>query len=818
MVDKPLVRDSGDSGMIPLFDFMNSFVDSVFPITIGDFIDEKGITSLDGFGELDWQEYVPLITGVVICAAIGALFFVLLPLCGCCYCCCRSCCGCCQPQRKPVPPTPSACKKWTCCSILFLLVSCMFASVVCSYVAISMVNNEFSEDGVLNDLVEGLDSIELYLHDSVDDLDQAVFPPLNDTIKDVFLILDELPETAVNRFAKDTGIDPALYQLESYTLNLQSLNQNLTIMDDTKSDLNQDVIDMDNDLNAVQTIIEPLLQDCVANIDEVTHKCQALLDDVPNLVSDASYDSLSDVTLAIGTTQAAIDIGVPNMVSTFVDGFEAIENTIDTTIGSDVDEIKKTVTELQAEIKSKFDDFADEVKEINLDDITGEITDLQPDIETYASMGSNVLYGISAILLISVLLYLIGIPMGAFGSPQSAKHGGNCVLAAVAFTFIFGGLFMLVTMVMFVLGSAMQAGACRHLTTYDESMQTLEKLLRNEYGSTPPYNLTGRELLESCEQDQAIYTAFKLDQNGYNVSELLDLDNTDLPKYIDQLKNITIDIGTIEVINDDVNQSMLTIEASTDAIDFDRYLTEVGKPITKVDINQYAANVRSVADDIDPTDPTLANDLRTQATELERIHTDSVEPMNPLRNELEAASTASSEITTSVSLSQVMGDLTKAQDTLNTEGNKMVQEIIGDAADSIYQELKTLFDGFIVSIENDIAGCLPAYDALTTVIYGPCVYFLYPYNAVWFTYGWYLAFGFIAIFFATSVVGMFRVKAIGRKVSHSDMVPMSTLHVGYYPTNVVVPHSGGNISEPSPDYYQETQKRPASAKSSSSKH
>lgn len=40
--------------------------------------------------------------GFAICFAIGLLFVIFLPLCGCCICCCRCCCGNCGGDLKAV--------------------------------------------------------------------------------------------------------------------------------------------------------------------------------------------------------------------------------------------------------------------------------------------------------------------------------------------------------------------------------------------------------------------------------------------------------------------------------------------------------------------------------------------------------------------------------------------------------------------------------------------------------------------------------------------------------------------------------------------
>ena len=59
-------------------------------------------------------------------------------------------------------------------------------------------------------------------------------------------------------------------------------------------------------------------------------------------------------------------------------------------------------------------------------------------------------------------------------------------------------------------------------------------------------------------------------------------------------------------------------------------------------------------------------------------------------------------------------------------------------------------------IRNDLVKCRQVFDILQTLIYAPCVYFLYPFNALWFCYGACLFFSIPGIIFATKTVGYFR--------------------------------------------------------------
>lgn len=326
-------------------------------------------------------------------------------------------------------------------------------------------------------------------------------------------------------------------------------------------------------------------------------------------------------------------------------------------------------------------------------------------------------------------------------------------------------------------------------------MQDLETVLRATYrekNGNDPYNLTVKEFIDNCRMDTALYTAFKFAENGFNISEYLDLDNTPLPDVINGLKNITFNIDPVEIITEDVNNTVLALETETDKIDFDYYNQELSKGVTVLNVSEYAHTLRLAANEIRASgDASLADALDDEAKNLDEIYTDIILDMETDKDELSQATNSSYTITSAVSLSKVMFDLTTAEDIINTEADDMIQEIVRDSADGVYNLLNDFTKGLAKSVENDIAKCRPAYDAVTTITYVPCVYFLYPFNAVWFSYGWYIAFGFIAIFFSTSITSMFRIKGLGNKIQPQR--DDSSYSGSAIALNQVAPMSQGNV-------------------------
>lgn len=796
MADVPLIRDGAPSGMLPLFDLVNSYVDSLFRDTIGDFITEQDIKTTEDFANVQPQEWIGFLLLFGICVLVGLVFMICLPVCGICFCCCRCCCNCCKPEKraflKNSPPEPKKCKQYTCSVIFFILTATMLSMVVCSYVGTSMVKEEIGDNGrFMNDMISGVNGLETYLNNSLDDVEQAVFPPLSDTIDEVFEILDELPISTIQTLAKESGVDPALYELNAYSQSIPALNGNLTAMNLSVVKLVDQEEQLDNELTAIRGTLEPVLNQCVS-----TPSCQELRNQVDFLKPDAQYSHLDDVSGSVLITQAAIDTDIPGKVSGFVDDFEAIASEIDEEIGGTINDTKSEVDRLYNEMKDAFDDI--QLPGEFFDDVTDLLREYQPYVEEYGTYAYQYLYVISTLCLVPVILYLIGLPLGSVGGPSAAKHASNCLYAGIVITFIFGFFFMLTTVLTFGVGGGVQGVGCRHIIGYDESAEKLEQVLRASAGNQYTYNLTVKELIENCKNDQSLYSAFQLAENGFNVSEYLDLENTPIPGMIESLKNITFSIGTITIITKEVNDTILAIENQTNSIDFTEYQDELAKPITEIDVHQYTLELYALSDELQTDNPILAQQIRDEADKLNQTYETIIRAMQEERVILSESATAAYTITSSLSLSSLMYDLTVAQDVLNTQTNSMIQEIIGVSADQVYSLLDNLAKKLTASIENDIAKCRPAFDSFTTFVYAPCVYFLYPFNAVWFSYGGYIAFATIALFFGTSLMGMFAVKGLGLKVhpvedydsydgGNHNYVGGATPYRGSYPLNKVAP-------------------------------
>lgn len=324
---------------------------------------------------------------------------------------------------------------------------------------------------------------------------------------------------------------------------------------------------------------------------------------------------------------------------------------------------------------------------------------------------------------------------------------------------------------MFTTGGIVQEGFCKHLIDYDTTAQEFEKLVRNHINEGgDSINLTIRELLDDCKEDKSLYTAFNIADNGFNISEYLDLDDTQLPVVIEEFKNITFNIDPVTVITPEINTTMFAIEKGMNEIDFEEYENQLSKDVTVLSVYEYSSRLSDLAEQLRDDDPNLADDLQTEATELELVYNTTIVDMEMKQEELSKATEACLHISSSIELSDTMDELTNAQIIIESQSDQILQDIIGDMADGIYGKLDNLTDTIIYAFEEDVAKCYPVYDVVTTIVYAPCVYVLYPFNALWFCYGWFIVLAALLIFVATSLANMIQIDIESSKSEHGAYV------------------------------------------------
>lgn len=785
--DRARTRDGANGGMVPLFDMLKIFLnDVVQPKTIGDLMDDFGIETFDDFTSdefLDsWKEWVLYIVGFAVCVVVGVLFVIVMPICGCCYCCCRNyCCCCCfkSCRKKPRQEKPSSkCRRVCYGTTVFVMSSFLLAGTICVFVSNGMLQGELSDTGVMSDLSSGLKGIEGYLDDSLDDINATLLQEMFKTTDQIFTLLDGLPDESLQAIEDDYGIGDALSQLNQFTSSLEPLSDDFGQMYNLTEDLKTQVSSLDAALLASRTSLDTLLTtSCGVSSCGTAHNSLYLV------APDATYANIS--TLEAHAAKVAVDTalseGIVEQVQAAVDAYKSITDQVLNQTSSDIDELKTVVQELEEQVVEAFDDISSTLdNSSNFDGIYNAFDDVQEILDDYAPYYTKAIWILTMLLLFISLCNFLGLLFGGILHKPKARsgrmsctthQGANWLMAGIAFTFFFTWLFMLLTTLHFAVGGAMETFMCRHLVTYDDTMVQIEEMIMQDVD----YNISIREALESCKHDASLYEAANVEENGFNITELMDLEQYGIYEAIDELKNITVDLGEVEILTPEMNETVITLDSYLKAIDYESYEDELAKDVTKIDLMDYVDLLDKVIVDLG-SDPNAAL-IRAEADLLTAIYDTNVTQMEDDRILLGNAVADARSITEAADLTKLMLDLTASQNSLNEDGGAIVTDLLVQYGEETIKYIEDYADSTEDAIREDVGACRAVFDAGQTLVYGPCLYFLEPFNAFWFCYGWFIFFSIPSIIFGSCLARLYRETQSSNAVAHSDvqMIPIAVV-------------------------------------------
>ena len=770
--DLARTRDNNNNGLILLFDMIKFFLNEmVMPKTIGDLIEEYEIETFSDFTTeefLDeWQSWILYFLGFLICIAVGILFILVMIFCGCC-CCCRNCCKiccccCCKKKRKK----SSRCKRICYGTLTFLVTTMMFVSVVVVFMTNDMVTYEVSEHGMLQDIKEGVYIIDMFLDESVDDMNVTLLQELHHTSDEIFVLLKTLPAESFQRIEEEYRIGAMLQDLGSFIYDMEDLSRNLSQMFNSTIVLINQTEEMEKALAASRAGLDPLLSNCTYSNISSNMLCSDALHDLDKLASNATYDNLT--TGEVKEAEIFIDLAIENGI---VEAFAAskaayleVRDEVDNQTEAEIQEIEEAVNDILKEVDEGFESFSDGVDDIAFETAYDGLDTAQGYLEQYSPYYTIPMVVLTVLFLLIVVFNGLGLLFGGLcprphekdGYCSRTTHqGANWLVVGVICTFLFTWFFMLVTTVHFTLGGATETLLCRHLVTYDETMQEIEELIKVELDVD--YNISFRDALEHCKDDETLYVASNLENNGYNISELLDLEQYGIYEAVDDLQNVTVDFGDVIFLEESLNYTLITISGLLHAVDYQGYYDELAKSVTQTDLLAYADDLDVIVIELNASGHfQLAEKIEEESKELRSIYYDYVEPMEKERDVLKEAVMHADKITHSQDLDELLLNLTHAQHELNIQGGEVVTDVLVEYGEITVTLIEDYAEDADEAIRYEVAQCRPVFDAAQTIVYGPCLYFLEPFNSVWFLYGWYLFFSVPCLIFAAILAGLYRI-------------------------------------------------------------
>uniref|UniRef100_A0A673WY13 Prominin 1a n=1 Tax=Salmo trutta TaxID=8032 RepID=A0A673WY13_SALTR len=592
--------------------------------------------------------------GFVVCAVLGLLFMVLLPLVGLFFCLCR-CCDNCGGEMHQRQRKNADCQRGLLTTLLFATSLVITAGVLCAYAANQNLSSQLK--GMRRLVSSNLRDLQSFTNETptqidyliaqfataknkvISDLDN-VGPLLGGKIheelgKEVCPAMDgALSMAGAMRETKDAleNVSMSLEVLQEATgklhfnLSLVRFSLNRTLNDPGCSDEDSDattaqlcrsirisLAQLHVSANFTRVCWHTLLKMIIIVIQ--SHTC--------TFFSKQGYSSFNDT---------------PGMVSDQMRNVVEARGMLDI-IGTNISSFSKVFP-----VHSTMANFTNFISHTH-----SKIEDSYPEIDQMDFYRWICCIGLCCMVVLILAFNFLAILCGTVGYDKHASPttrgcvsntGGTLLMAGVGFSFLFSWILMGVVTATFLVGGNVEKLVCEPFHT-KQLFKVLDTphLLNPEWRNFIPgymYNdsdldLTVESLYSNCKENRGIYSAMRLDK-VFNVTTFL---NSSLyTKEVGKMfNNVKIDLRVIVLLESEGKQNLIGFsETGVDRINYAAYLEEVNKGVTQVDLLSYA-NELEAQTDLMPKGP-LQTSLKGHANSLRQIHSQQVIPMEQAMNKV----------------------------------------------------------------------------------------------------------------------------------------------------------------------------------------
>ncbi|XP_076458090.1 prominin-1-A-like [Babylonia areolata] len=681
----------------------------------------------------EWAKYL---VGFVVCAVVGVLFFIVMPITGLVFCCCR-CCGKCGARPKPQDPKHARCKRNTYCTLLLILNTVALAGVVCTFLSNQILYDKLrnlNDVGPTGKLMEAADQVNTFTNDTLNEVEVAVvgrFVTASDRIiarvvdtpnRAVTQVLESINANALLEQSKTTGRDVTKMQTE-----LLNVAEQLEILTTSEASLSANLSQIRTDLDVLDNL-------------------KAEANRVAQAANLTEYINQTEETIADAKTKA----------------FESVQATIS--------QANESVTDMEEKVKNEVNSFKSDIQgkvSSNLNKFRSDLTKAQDDITKYSKYAWYGGLGVGCALLLVVVLYYIAILFGLCGERPgfgaqccNTGAGANFLMAGVGITFLLSWLIMLVCTVLFVVGGPLYTEVCRYFDHQPSSLQPFSDAVMNAAGlqdglfEGTSVKLDLVDILEGCERNEPVYHVLKLD-SFFNITEITDTMGVD--NSLDGLKNANINIQDITFLSSEMNQSLSEFaDSGLDSISFDAYDEQLNKNLTVGNLTDLAATLRNISSSSGiPQNKTDAfNNAADRLVMLQDTLITTMEAAEAsLRQSLDALKSQSG---IKSSTDALLEGLQAAQRNFSISKDELVKTAVVSLVTDVLKDVDGTVDAILKSVDNDIGKCRPVYDGFYSAADGACVVALEPLNGLWFSIGWSLFFFIPCLIFAVKLASLYR--------------------------------------------------------------
>uniref|UniRef100_A0A9L0SUM8 Prominin 1 n=1 Tax=Equus caballus TaxID=9796 RepID=A0A9L0SUM8_HORSE len=718
-------KDSYDAGPIGgLFQMVRVFLHVVQPNpfpedTLRKILQEKFDISAD------YEKIISYEIGIIICAVLGLLFIILMPLVGFCFGLCRCCnkCGGEMHQRQK--------KNGTCLRKYFavsLLVICILISIgiVYGFVANHHLKTRMERTRNLTD--SNFKDLRTLLHGTPAQIDY-ILGQYTTTKERAFSDLDNIKSllgSGIHEQLKPKVV-PVLEDIKAMAEAIKETKEALLNVNSTLDQLKKSTAQLNTSLSKVKGDLEQSLNDPVCTVPPAAATCN----DIRTSLSQLDYNN---------------NLGQLPSLDEHID---RVNNILRTNLSSQVQKGYKSFNDIPEMVQNQTTDLISGIK------------------STLNSIGSNI-GNISKQIPIQDKLSNF---MDYINSTETYIHRSLPTLeeydsySGVGVSFLFCWILMAIVVVTFVVGGNVEKLVCepyqnRKLFQVLDTPYLLNEnwkfYLSGMVFNKPDINLTFEQVYRDCKENKGIYATLKL-ENSYNISEHLNIQDY-TGNIINDFENMQVNIDNVVLLDEAGRKHLLDFNSSgIDKIDYDAYLAAVNKTPGELNLSLFADNLEAKANDLPQGN--LKQSLKSTAETIRTIYHDQVIPleqsMNTAYKTIQELKHNSSGLPARVT--NILSSLDSAQDFLIKHVSSVIVQEMKKYGNTIIGYFEHYLQWVKISITEHMAACKPVATALDSAVdVFLCSYITDPVNLFWFGIGKATIFLLPAIIFAVKLAKYYR--------------------------------------------------------------
>ncbi|KAJ8014836.1 hypothetical protein DPEC_G00019900 [Dallia pectoralis] len=696
--------------------------------------------------------------GFVVCAALGVLFVVLMPLVGFFFCLCR-CCNNCGGEMHQRQRKNAECQRGLLTTLLFTSSLVITAGVLCSYAANQNLSTQYKSMRRL--ISSNLRDLHRFSNETPMQIDFLVFQyatAKNKVISD----LDNVGPLLGGRIYDELGkvVRPALEGALNMAGAMRDTKEALENASVSLEVLQEATGKLHHNLSLVRSSINRSLNDpgCRDEDSDATtaQLCRSIRRSLALLHVSGNFTRLPNVHNQLESVNQVLKTDLSSIVQRGFASFndtpglvnDQLTNVIDgarsmfDAIGSNISSFNKVFP-----VHSSLNNFTNFISHTQ-----SKIEDLYPEIDEMEFYRWISCIGLCCLVVLILSFNFLAILCGNLGYDKHASPttrgcvsntGGTLLMAGVGFSFLFSWVLMGVVTAMFLVGGNMEKLVCEPFHT-KQLFKVLDtpNLVNPDWRNFIPgylYNdseldLTVESFYSNCKDNQGIYSAMRLDKL-FNVSTFL---NSSLyTKDVEEMfENVNIDLRDIVLLTPEGKQSLVDFsETGVAEINYAAYLDEVNKGVTQVDLLSYASELEAQTD-LMPKG-SLQTSLKGQAYSLRQIHSQQVIPMEQamsmLNQSIRLLERTDSDLPKKVT--NVLTTIEAAQHLISENASQVVDQETERYKQTIVGYFRQYIEWVKTSLAMEVAACKPFSNIVDTVEIIACSVLVDSMNTFWFGLG-----------------------------------------------------------------------------------